>query len=118
MEAKRVSDSKSDILITWTDPAASQYVNRYAFFFGLETNGQMCVSAGTLSKAVAEFDAADVDNGAFSATLKHSLDPFVRYTAQVAQDWAGNSIGRKSEAFEFTLNATRKQVYLGVMHAL
>lgn len=109
--ANRVPNGKvSEISIEWGDDTQNpnwQYVERYIFFFGFETNGRMCKSAGTLSK-----DIADVmnDSGAFSATLQHTLDPFVKYTVQVAQDWTGDGFGRKSQAFGFTLNATRKQV--------
>ena len=101
--ANRVSDEDtSEILIEWTDKDASPHVNRYVFFFGLQTNGQGCISAGTLSKGVNNV------NSTFSATVYHTLDPFVKYTVQVAQDWPGSRIGRKSNAFEFGLNATRK----------
>ena len=92
----------SEILIAWTDKAASPYVNRYVIFFGFQTNGQGCISAGTQSKHI------EYVNSTFSATVHHTLDPFVKYTVQVAQDWAGSRIGRKSNAFEFGLNATRK----------
>ena len=101
--ANRVSDEDiSEILIEWTDKAASLHVNRYVFFFGFQVNGQGCISAGTQSKRI------EYVNSTFSATLHHTLDPFVMYTVQVAQDWPGSSIGRKSNAFEFGLNATRK----------
>ena len=103
--ANQTSDGTSNILINWTDENDLSHVNRYAFFFGLQTNDEGCISAGTLSKSIA--DIAVVDS-ALSATVHHTLDPFVRYTVQVAQDWPGSSIGRKSIAFNFTLNATRK----------
>ena len=101
--ANRVSDEDtSEILIEWTDKDASPHVDRYFFFFGFQMNGQGCISAGTQSKGVNNV------NSTFSATVYHTLDPFVKYTVQVAQDWPGSRIGRKSNAFEFGLNATRK----------
>ena len=105
--ANRGPDQRvSEIFIKWNDSQHIdwEYVDRYAFFFGFQTNGQSCISAGSQTKNV----AGTGDNGAFSATLQHVLDPFVRYTVQVAQDTSGLGIGPKSEAFEFTLNASRK----------
>ena len=107
--ANRVSERISEIFIKWNDSQNMdwEYVERYAFFFGFQTNGRSCISAGTQKKDVADFTG---DRGAFSATLQHILDPFVRYTVQVAQDYSGHGIGPKSQAFEFTLNASRKQM--------
>ena len=103
--ANQASDGLSEISINWTDENDLSHVNRYAFFFGLQTNDQECISAGTLSERIANMV---VVNRTFSATVHHTLDPFVKYTVQVAQDWPGSSIGRKSIAFNFTRNATRK----------
>ena len=110
--ANRVSERLSEILIKWTDEDSS-YVDRYVFFFGLQTYDQECISAGTQTEPRTDIDEV---NGTFIATLQHSLDPFVKYTVQVAQDWNGDAFGTKSEAFQFSLNVTRK--HMSQMHCV
>ena len=101
--ANRDSDDPANVLIEWTDEGSSW--QQYVFFFGLQTMpNQECISAGTQSKRLQN------GTGTFSTILHHTLDPFVKYTVQVAQDWTGSAIGRKSQAFEFTLSATRKHL--------
>ena len=93
----------ANVLIEWTDEGFPW--DQYVFFFGLQTMpNQECISAGSQLKRLQN------GTGTFSTILHHTLDPFVKYTVQVAQDWTGSAIGRKSQAFEFTLSATRKHL--------
>ena len=96
----------ANISIDWTDEDSTSNIPGYAFFFALQTNGNGNIDAGTNTQTL-----QDVQNnsGTFSVTLPYSLDPFLKYTVQVAQNWRGfDNFGPKSRPFAFTLNATSK----------
>lgn len=105
VRANRAPGEKlANVSIDWTE-GRSTLKQGYTFFFRLQTTGNG-ISAGTDRKSLEQIQ---VNNDTFSVTLLYSLDPFLKYTVQVARDGrTANNFGPSSQPFEFTLNATSK----------